>query len=176
MIDHVYEVIWSVASWLQVSPPYNISSVPPSPGYLKDKQWEGSTLLRESHNNHLKLKVSIFDDDKAELILWYGWLAKKVQPGLLFEISDTMQVGFEHIQNLSSGIFEWNCGAVINTHHGLINHFLKIIFYFLHIFQYTIDGKLQYITKIFQEAACLQLIWTIDIQKNFVKFARWYPR
>ena len=86
MIDHVYEVIWSVASWLQVSPPYNISDVPPSPGYLKGKQWEGSTLLRESHNNHLKLKVSIFDDDNAELILWYGRLAEKVQPGALLEI------------------------------------------------------------------------------------------
>ena len=58
--------------WLQVSPPYNISNIPPSLGYVKDKQSEGSTLLRESHNNHLKLKVSIFDDDKAELILWYG--------------------------------------------------------------------------------------------------------
>ena len=45
-------------------------------------------------------------------------------------ISDTPRVGFEPVQNLSSGLVEWSCAVAITTtlrrhkplHHGAINH------------------------------------------------------
>ena len=43
-------------------------------------------------------------------------------------ISDTLQAGFEPVQNLSSGLVEWSCAVVITTtpwHHKIILNVIK---------------------------------------------------
>ena len=66
---------------------------------------------------------SINDDD--ELFLWYRWPTKGVyslissrgccQRSSALQISNLSRVGFEPVQNLSSGLVEWSCTVVIMT-------------------------------------------------------------